>query len=423
VAPFLTRALRHRNYRLFFVGQGISLIGTWITRIATSWLVYRLTGSAEMLGVVGFASQIPTFVLAPFAGVWLDRMNRYHVLIATQVLAMVQSLALAALALTGTIQIWHILALSVFQGLINSFDMPARQSFLVQMVESREDLPNAIALNSSMVNGARLIGPSIAGVLIATSSEGICFLVDGISYIAVIASLLLMVVAAPAPRRSDKRVLHDLRDGFSYAFHFTPIRAILALLALVSLMGMPYTVLMPVIATDVLHGGPHTYGFLMGATGVGALAGAVYLASRKSVLGLGRIIPLAAALFGAGLIAFSRSRSTGLSLVLLLFAGAGFMVQMASSNTVIQTIVREELRGRVMSFYTMAFMGTAPFGSLLAGFLAGRIGAADTVLYGGIACIIGGALFARVLPLLRVQVRPIYIQQGILQADSLKGYR
>jgi MFS family permease len=417
-AEFMVRALKHRNYRLFFAGQGTSLIGTWITRLATSWLVYRLTGSAAMLGVVGFAGQIPTFFLAPFAGVWVDRWNRYRVLIATQVLAMVQSHALAALALTGTIQIWHIVALSVFQGLINAFDMPARQAFVVEMVENRNDLPNAIALNSSMVNGARLLGPSIAGVLIAATNEGVCFLIDGISYIPVIASLLLMHVSKTRHARSERRVWGDLHEGFTYAFGSAPIRTVLALLALVSLMGVPYAILMPVIATDVLHGGPNTLGFLMGATGVGALGGAVFLASRRSVLGLGRIIAIAALAFGLGLAAFSRSRSMPLSLALLLVVGAGFMVQMAASNTVIQTIVREEMRGRVMSFYTMAFMGTAPFGSLLAGFLAGRIGAANTILLGGLACMAGGLGFARALPALRVHVRPIYIERGILQAAN-----
>jgi MFS family permease len=415
----MVRALRHRNYRLFFAGQGTSLIGSWITRLATSWLVYRLTGSAAMLGIVGFASQLPPFFLAPFAGVWVDRWNRYRVLLATQVLAMLQSFALAILALSGHINIWHILALSAFQGLINAFDMPARQAFVVEMVEDRNDLPNAIALNSSMVNGARLIGPSIAGVLIAASNEGVCFLIDGISYGAVIVSLLLMRVQKGPAARSDKRVLHDLRAGLQYGFGSVPIRTVLSLLAVVSLMGVPYMILMPVMATSILHGGPHTLGFLMGATGVGALGGAAFLASRKSVIGLGRIIAVSAITFGAGLAGFSRSHSFVLSLALLLVAGAGFMVQMAASNTVIQTIVREDMRGRVMSLFTMAFMGTAPFGSLFAGFLAGRIGAPNTILIGGIACIAGGGLFASKLRGLRVHVRPIYIERGILEAEEL----
>ncbi len=410
----MVRALSHRNYRLFFAGQGTSLVGTWITRIATSWLVYRLTGSAAMLGLVGFAGQVPTFLLAPLAGVWVDRWSRYRVLVVTQVLSMLQSFALAALALSGTIRVTHVLLLSCLQGLINAFDTPARQAFVVEMVEDRQDLPNAIALNSSMVNGARLVGPSVAGMLIAAAGEGWCFFVDGVSYLAVIASLLMMRLPPARPRGPAQRALQELHDGVRYAFGFAPIRSVLLLLALVSLMGVPYTVLMPLMAGRVLHGGAHTLGFLMGATGVGALGGAVYLASRRSVVGLGRVIPLAAGLFGAGLIAFSLSRSVALSLVLMMMTGSGFMVQMASSNTIIQTIVREDMRGRVMAFYTMAFMGAAPFGSLLAGALAARVGAPRTILVGGCACIAGGALFARQLPRLRELVRPIYVERGIL---------
>ena len=410
----MLRALSHRNYRLFFAGQGTSLVGTWVTRVATSWLVYRLTGSAAVLGIVGFAGQIPTFLLAPLAGVWVDRWSRYRVLVITQVLSMLQSLALAWLALAGTIDVTSILILSAFQGIINAFDMPARQAFVVDMVDDRADLPNAIALNSSMVNGARLIGPSVAGVLIALAGEGWCFLLDGISYVAVLASLLMMRLPRVEARPRGKRVLLELGEGFRYAFGFAPIRAVLLLLTLISLMGMPYTVLMPLIAVEVLHGGPHTLGFLMGAVGVGALGGAAYLASRRSVLGLGRLIPVASIVFGSGLIAFSLSRTIVLSLVLMVVTGVGFMVQMASSNTIIQTIVREEMRGRVMAFYTMAFMGTAPFGSLLAGGMAARVGAPNTILFGGAVCILGGLLFARQLPRLRELVVPIYVERGIL---------
>ena len=410
----MVRALAHRNYRLFFAGQGVSLVGTWITRVATSWLVYRLTGSAAVLGIVGFAGQIPTFLLAPLAGVWVDRWTRYRVLVVTQVLSMMQSFALAGLALSGTITVTRILLLSAFQGVINAFDTPARQAFVVEMVEDRADLPNAIALNSSMVNGARLLGPSVAGVLIAVAGEGWCFLLDGVSYLAVIMSLMMMRLAGAAPRGREKRVLLELRDGLRYAFGFAPIRSVLLLITLISVMGMPYTVLMPVIADQVLHGGPHTLGFLMGATGVGALGGAVYLASRRSVLGLGRVIAASAMLFGCGLIAFSLSRTLALSLVLMVVTGTGFMVQLASSNTVIQTIVREDMRGRVMAFYTMAFMGTAPFGSLLAGGLAARVGAPRTILLGGGVCILGGVAFSRQLPRLRELVVPIYVERGIL---------
>jgi MFS family permease len=376
--------------------------------------VYRLTGSAVLLGVVGFAGQIPTFLLGPFAGVWVDRWGRYRVLVAAQVLSMVQSFALAWLALAGTINVTHILFLSAVQGVVNAFDVPARQAFVVNMVDDRADLPNAIALNSSMVNGARLVGPSVAGVLIAAAGEGWCFLLDGFSYVAVIASLIMMRLTAPEARGGNNRVLLELRDGFRYAFGFAPIRSVLLLLSLISLMGMPYTVLMPLMAARVLHGGPHTLGFLMGATGMGALGGAVYLASRRSVVGLGRVISAAAMLFGFGLIAFSLSRTIALSFALLVVTGFGFMVQLASSNTIIQTIVREEMRGRVMAFYAMAFMGTAPFGSLLAGGLAARIGAPHTILIGGCACILGGIVFSRQLPRLRELVVPIYIERGIL---------
>jgi MFS family permease len=412
---FLVRALRHRNYRLFWSGQSVSLVGTWMTRIATSWLIYRLTGSALLLGLVGFAGQIPSFLLAPVAGVLVDRWDRHRLLVATQVLAMVQSAALAALALLHVINLWHVLALSLFQGVINAFDMPARQAFVVEMVESRADLPNAIALNSSMVNAARLLGPSIGGVVIAAVGEGWCFLLDAVSYLAVLASLLLMRL--PRHQRTalpGARILPELRAGWAYVAASPPIVTILLLLALVSLVGMPYTVLMPIFASSILHGGPHTLGFLMAATGVGALLGAVHLASRRSVLGLGRVIPWTAALFGAGLIGFALSRALWLSLLLLVVTGLGFMVQMAASNTLLQTLVEDDKRGRVMSFYTMAFMGTAPFGSLLAGSLAHRFGAPATLVGGGIGCLLGALGFASRLPTLRERVVPIYTRLGIL---------
>jgi MFS family permease len=411
----MLRALGHRNYQLFFSGQSISLTGTWMTRIATSWLVYRLTGSALLLGVVGFAGQIPSFLLAPFAGVLVDRWNRHRLLVWTQVLAMLQSLALAVLAFTHVINIWHVIWLSVFQGLVNAFDMPARQAFLVEMVEKREDLPNAIALNSSMVNAARLLGPSLGGVIIAAVGEAWCFMIDAVSYVAVIISLVAMNVTPRVLKRArEMNVLQQLREGWRYVSRFAPIRKVLLLLALVSLVGMPYTVLMPVFANEILHGGPNTLGLLMAASGVGALVGAMFLAARRSVLGLGKYIPLMAGLFGAGLIGFSFSRVIWLSLLLMVLTGLGFMVQMAVSNTVLQTIVEEDKRGRVMSFYTMAFMGTAPFGSLLAGSVADRIGAPHTLLIGGLGCIAGALWFALSLPALRREVRPIYVRIGIL---------
>lgn len=419
----LGRALRHRNYRLFFSGQSLSLIGTWLTRVATQWLIYRLTGSALLLGILGFAGQIPTFLVAPLAGVLVDRWNRHRVLVVTQVLAMLQSAALAALTLAGRIDVPSVLALSVFQGVINAFDMPARQAMVVEMVEDRADLPNAIALNSSMVNAARLLGPSIAGVLIAAAGEGVCFLVDAVSYLAVIASLLLMRLPPRPGVARQSHVLSDLAEGIRYVGRFTPIRDILLLLAVVSVAGAPYTVLLPIIAKVVLHGGASTLGILTASAGLGALCGALYLASRRTVLGLGRLIAATAAVFGLGLVGFSRASVLWLSLPLLFVAGGAMMLQMAASNTLVQTLVDEDKRGRVMSLFGMAFFGTAPIGSLLAGVLAARIGAPDTILAGGAACVVAALVFLRSLPGLRRRVRPIYVRMGILPevAEGLRA--
>ena len=408
------RTLRYRNFRLFFAGQGISLVGTWMQAIAMGWLIYRLTNSPLLLGVVGFASQIPSFVLTPFAGVIADRMNRHRILIFTQTLSMIQAFILAALTLTGKVAAWHVIVLGAFLGCVNSLDIPARQSFIVEMVEKKENLGNAIALNSLMFNAARLIGPSIAGLLIGFVGEGVCFLINGLSFIAVIASLLAMNVKERKIKSDDSNVLENLREGFSYAFGFVPIRLILFLLGVISLMGMSYTVLMPVFARDILKGGPWTLGFLMAASGVGALGATVYLASRKSIVGLGRLIPIAASTFAVGLIVFSMSHTIWLSMLLLAIVGFGFMTHMAVSNTIVQTIVEDDKRGRVMSFYTMAFMGTAPFGSLLAGVLATRIGASNTLIIGGISCILASVFFATKLPLLTKLIHPIYRKIGII---------
>lgn len=408
------RALRHRNFRLFFGGQSISLIGTWMTRIATAWLVYRLTKSALLLGTVSFAGQIPTFLLAPFAGVLVDRIDRRKVLIWTQALAMVQSLALAILTLTRVINIHEVLWLSVFQGLINAFDMPGRQAFMVQMVEDRSDLSNAIAINSSMVNLARLVGPSLAGLVIAATNEGWCFLIDGVSYIAVIISLVLMRVQFSEIKRHAASMVEQLKEGWAYVSTFIPIRIILLLFALLSLMGMPFVVLMPVFAAQVLHGGPHTLGFLMAALGVGALISALSLVVRKSVRGLLKMIPIAAAVFGIGLVSFGLSNWQWLSLLLMLVTGFGMMQGMTASNTIIQTLVPEDKRGRVMSYYTIAFVGMAPFGSLLAGGLAHAIGAPRTVMASGVACIVGAAWFWSRMKAIRKEMRPVYEQLGII---------
>jgi len=389
-----------------------------MTRLATSWLVYRLTGSALLLGIVGFSGQIPTFVFAPFAGVWVDRLDRRRVLVVTQFLAMLQSLALAALTLSRHINIQEIIWLSAFQGLINAFDMPARQAFLVQMVEDKQDLGNAIALNSSMVNLARLVGPSLAGAVIAASGEGACFLIDGISYIAVIASLLAMRLQAGALKPAVLSMLGQLKEGWAYVSGFAPVRTILLLFAMVSLMGWPFTVLMPIFAGKVLHGGPHTLGFLMGAVGIGALVSAISLAVRKTVLGLGRMIPISTACLGVGLILFGMSRVLWLSLLLMLFCGFGMMQQMAASNTIIQTIVEDDKRGRVMSFYAMAFVGMAPFGSLLAGISAHAMGAPLTVMLSGACCLAGAIWFATQVRAIRKLIRPIYVDLGILPAAN-----
>jgi MFS family permease len=412
--PATLRALRHRNYRLFFGGQSVSLIGTWMTRLATSWLMWRLTHSAELLGLLGFVGQVPMFLLTSVAGVWIDRLNRHHLLIATQTLAMLQSFTLAALVLSGAVQVWEIFALQLLQGFVNAFDMPTRQSLLIDLIEDRDDLSNAVALNSSMVNGARLIGPSLAGLIIASVGEGWCFFADGVSYVAVIVSLLVMRVALRAPAATGKKVLHDLRDGLAYAFGFAPIRTILLLLALIGLAGIPYRVLMPVIATQTLHGGAHTLGFLMAAMGVGALIGALYLASRRSVIGLGGLIPLAAATFGVSLAGVGLSHWFVLSLLLMVTMGLGFMIHLAASNTLIQTLVREQMRGRVMALYTMAIMGMATFGSVFAGAVAGWIGAEWTLVAGGMLCLGGAGVFAYRLPALREKVRPVYVEKGIL---------
>ena len=412
--PSIGRALSSRNYRLFFGGQSVSLVGTWITRIATSWLVYRLTGSAFLLGVVGFCSQIPTLILTPFSGVLIDRWNRHTVLVVTQVLSMLQSLALAILAFAGMITVTEILILQLVQGSINAFDTPARQAFVVEMVDDRSYLSNAIALNSTMVNASRIVGPSIGGMIIALAGEGWCFMVDAISYIAVIASLLAMHVTRAEREPITTRVTEEFRTGLQYIRGSLPIRTALILLAIVSTMSMPYTVLMPAIATQTLHGGAHTLGFLMTASGVGALIGALYLASRLSVIGLEDVSAMATITFGLGLIGFALSRQLWLSLAILPIVGAGFMVQMASINTIIQTLVDERLRGRVMAFYVMAFLGTAPIGSLLAGAVAARIGSEYTILFGGAASVAAGIWFASRLPRLRAVMHPIYERRGIL---------
>jgi MFS family permease len=412
---FAVRAFRHRNYRLYFGGQGVSLIGTWMQQIAMSWLVYRLTNSAFLLGLVGFTGQVPTFLFTPVAGVLADRWNRRTLLFITQTFAMTQAFLLASLTLTNVIEVWHLIAMSALLGIVNAFDIPTRQSFVVDIIDRREHLGNAIALNSFMFNSARLVGPSIAGLIIGVAGEGICFLLNGVSFLAIIFALRAIKIRKRKAAVEPFPVLTDLGEGFRYAFGFAPIRYILLLLGLVSLMGMPYLVLMPVFAKDVLQGGPHTLGFLMAAAGVGALVGSLYLASRKSVLGLGKLIVMASSTFGLGLIGFSLSRYSLLSLLMMVVTGFGMIVQTASSNTILQTIVEEDKRGRVMSLYAMSFMGMAPFGSLMAGSLASRIGAPVTLIISGITCIAGSLFFYSRLPAIRKIVRPIYVEMGIIK--------
>ena len=414
------RALRHRNFKLFFFGQSISVIGTWMTRVATSWLVYRMTHSALLLGIVSFAGQIVSFLLGPFAGVWVERLNRRKLLVWTQAAGAVQSLALAVLTLSHVINLWEIIALSAMQGVINAFDMPGRQSFLVQMVEERSDLSNAIAINSSMANGARLIGPAIAGLVIGAFGEGWCFLIDGVSYFAVVASLLLMRMKPLDVRRKTTSMFEQMREGWNYVRKFRPIRTILLLFAILSLMGYSYAVLLPIFAGQVLHGGAYTLGGLTAASGIGALASGLSLAVRKSVVGLTRMLQIAAAMLGSALILFGLSHILWLSLVLMVFVGFGLMQAAAVSNTIIQSLVPEDKRARVMGYYTMAFFGAAPFGSLLAGVMAHRIGAPRTVMVTGAFCIAGSIWFTFKLPKVRAVMRPIYQEMGLLPARDLE---
>jgi MFS family permease len=408
------RSLRGRNYRLFFIGQGISLIGTWMQQVAMSWLVYSLTNSALLLGVVAFSGLFLNFIIAPFAGVFVDRLNRHHILVVTQVLSMTQALTLATVVLTGSAAVWNLILLSACLGTINAFDMPTRQSFVVEMVDKREDLSNAIALNSSVFNGARLVGPAIAGMLVAAIGEGLCFLINGLSFIAVIACLLAMKITPRTIPEDHSDFFKGLKEGLNYSFGFAPIRYIFLLLAYFSLVTMPFTVLLPVFAKDVLLGGASTLGFLTTAMGLGALVGAIFMASRKNVRGLSRIIITAAIIFGAGLILFSFTNILWLSLLTMAIIGFGMVVAMAACNTFLQTIADDDKRGRVMSFYVMAFMGLAPFGSLAYGALASVLGVPIALLIGGVLGFLGAIVFAWKFSLLRNVIREAYRKKEII---------
>lgn len=414
-SPF--RALRSRNYRLFFIGQGISLIGSWMTRLATSWLVYRLTDSAFLLGLVAFAGQAPSILLPPLAGVWLDRFDRHRVLVVTQVLSMLQSLALAALVLSDTVTMPWVIALTVFQGLVSAVEIPTRQASVVRMIDDRADLGNAIALNSSNFNAARLVGPAIAGPVVAAIGEGYCFLIDGLSYIAVIWGLLSMRLP-PEPRVTERReVWHELREGWQYIVASTPIRTLLVFLAAVGMLSAPYSALTPILAGRTLGGGAHTLGFLMAATGIGALVCAVRLVLRSSVVGLVRAAAIAIVVFGVCCVLLGLSRQLWLSMLLMTATGYGLMYQVVATNTIVQTLVDDDKRGRVMSFYTIALAGSGPIGSLLGGVLAARIGVESTYMVAGAACLGAAFWFWRQLPAIRTAVRPRYVELGILPGN------
>lgn len=420
------RALRHRNFQLFFGGQLISLVGTWMQTVAQSWLVYRLTGSGFELGAVGFASQIPVFLFAPLGGIVADRKNRQQVVIATQAASMVLAFILAALTLSHQVKVWHVFVLAALLGVVNAFDIPGRQSFLVDMV-GKDDLMNAIALNSSMFNGARVVGPAVAGVLVARLGEGWCFFANAVSYIAVIIGLMLMKVHAPGRVAETTSPWEHIVEGFQFVNRTAPIRALLILLGLVSITGMPYVVLMPIFADRILHSGGQEFasmigshdlgavrlGILMGASGVGALLGALTLAVRTGVKGLGKWVTFCCAGFGLSLILFAISKSFWLSVFLLLPVGYFIMLQMASSNTLIQVMVPDALRGRVMAVYSMMFMGMAPLGALLGGALSDRLGAQMTVALGGVVSLAGAWWFGVQLPKIRAEARRLIMAQGM----------
>jgi len=414
----LLRSLSHRNFRLFFLGQSISLIGTWMQQIAMSWLVFQLTNSSFQLGLVLFCGQIPALFLSPVAGVLIDRWNRHRLLLLTQTLAMLQAFLLAFLDMSGTIAVWQIWPLALFLGVVTAFDMTGRQAFLTEMVTNKQDLGNAVALNSSIVNGARLLGPSVAGLLLAETSAGICFLINGLSYVAVLIALLAMKLKLRELPRHRKKLHEGVMEGFSYAFGFAPIRIILLSVCVTSVAGSSYNVLLPEFATHSLHGSARTLGYLSAATGLGALAAAVFLAARSSVVGLGKWIWIGLALMGVGLVAFAHTTQLWVAMVALGVVGFGMMVQMAVSNTLLQTIVDDDKRGRVMSFYTMSFLGMAPLGSLLTGWLTARLGIVPALMINGSACLFSAALFCALLPRLRDLIRPIYIRLKILPVAS-----
>jgi len=410
----LFRALLSKNFRLFFIGQGISLIGTWMQQTAMSWLVYRLTKSSLLLGTTAFFGQIPNLFISPFIGVFLDRFNKHKILITTQSLALLQALILSILTLTNKIEVWHIVLLSLFLGIINSIDAPSRQSFVVEMVDRKEDLGNAIALNSFLFNSARLIGPTISGITVALIGEGMCFLINAISYLAVIFALFLMKLKPRKFESSSNNLFNDFKEGINYSFNFIVIRYVLIFIAISSIVSSFYNVLMPIFASNIYHGGPQTLGFLMSAVGSGAIIGAIYLAGRKSVIGIENIIVYSLGSAGIGLILFSLSKNLIFAIFILIIVGTSFMLNSVCSNTLVQTVIDDHIRGRVMSLYVMFFMGSMPIGSFIGGFLGNIIGPTYTVFLGGVICILSSFIYFSRLNLLKEKIYFIYRQKGII---------
>ncbi len=409
------RAFRHRSYRLFFCGQSVAVLGNWIQFLAMSWLVYRLSGSAWLLGVTGFAGQIAILVLAPFGGLWADRFDRRKLLIWTQTAAMIPGFALAALAYTDAIEIWHVVLMASLFGIIMAIDVPARQSFTPEMVPAREDLASAIAFNALMQNGGRMLGPTIAGLLIAVSSEAVCFLVNGASKIAAVTTLMMMTVTPGARPSASSSIWSGLREGVAYTWNSVPLRLLFPVVAAVSFMSSPYQTLMPIFAAEVFAGGADTLGFLIGAAGLGGIAGMLLLASRKDVRGLLNWIAGSALVAGATLVVFAYSTSLALSLATIAVVGLTTLTVAMGVSTIVQTIVEDRMRGRVLGLFVVAFLGMFPLGSLAAGAVASSIGATHTLAAGGVACMLTALWLWRRLPELRSHIRPIYVKLGIIQ--------
>lgn len=416
MVPALLRAFRHRNYRLFFGGQSISLVGTWMQTVAIQWLVYQLTHDTALLGVISLVSQLPAFVVSPLAGVWLDMVDRRRVLVCTQTMAGLQALVLAVLVYTGVIQVWHLVVLSVVLGVVTAFDAPGRQSFLIEIVTDREDLGNAIALNSSQFNMARLIGPFFAGIVIKFTGEKMCFLLNAVSYVAVVVALLLMTVPRKSKKIVERNVFADLSEGFRYTAKSEAIRSLLVLLGAANFSYGMFSILLPAFAKDFFHGDASTLGYLYAASGIGAFAGAIMLALRKTLVGLGTWACFSAGIFSVAVAFLGSYANIWLAFGLLAVAGWGSMVNMAATNTLLQNLVDEHVRGRVMAFYTMSFLGAMPVGAFLGGALAKGLGLEWTCAAAGVICVVATGWFFQRLPLIRLQARPVLTEKGLIAA-------